>query len=74
MLSRGQPDEPSEAKDYEVAELHRDLLGMSSRSRHEVVEGAGHFIQVDRPEVVAAAIREIVEWHRAPASARPGLL
>jgi pimeloyl-ACP methyl ester carboxylesterase len=65
ILSRGRPDEPSELSEYETAlELHRDLLYMSSRSRHQIVDDSGHFIQLDRPEVVAAAIREVVEGHR----------
>ena len=66
ILSRARPAEPSEWEEYEVAlQLHRDLLGMSSRSRHQVVEETGHFIQVERPEVVADAIHEVVEWSRA---------
>lgn len=65
VLSRGRPDEPSEWDEYETTlELHRDLLAMSSRSRHAIVEGAGHFIQVERPEVVVAAIREVVQHSR----------
>lgn len=66
ILSSGRPDEPSEWDEYEVAlQLHRDLLRMSSRSRHRIVEGTGHFIQVQKPDAVAAAIREVVERSRA---------
>jgi pimeloyl-ACP methyl ester carboxylesterase len=66
ILSRGRPEEPSELSEYETAlDLHRDLLRMSSRSRHRVVDGSGHFIQVDRPEAVVAAIREVVEGQRS---------
>jgi pimeloyl-ACP methyl ester carboxylesterase len=69
ILSRGRPDEPSQSEEYEVTlQLHRDLLRMSARSRHQIVEGTGHFIQVERPDVVAAAIREVVDWSRAAES------
>jgi pimeloyl-ACP methyl ester carboxylesterase len=42
-------------------DLHRDLARLSSHSRHIVVEGSGHFVQVDKPEVVINAIRQAVE-------------
>jgi pimeloyl-ACP methyl ester carboxylesterase len=32
----------------------------------EIVPGAGHFIQLDRPDVVVDRVREIVERVRAP--------
>lgn len=66
ILSAGRPNAPSEAEEYEVAlELHRDLLRMSSRARHRIVEGTGHFIQTERPDIVVDAIREVVDWSRA---------
>jgi pimeloyl-ACP methyl ester carboxylesterase len=39
---------------------HRALAARSTRGRFEIVPGAGHFIQKDRPEAVIAAIREVV--------------
>jgi pimeloyl-ACP methyl ester carboxylesterase len=41
--------------------LQRDLAGLSTSSAYRVVEGSGHFIQRDRPDVVVEAIREVVE-------------
>jgi pimeloyl-ACP methyl ester carboxylesterase len=41
-------------------ELQNDEATWSSRSRHEVVLGASHYIQFDRPQVVVAAVREVV--------------
>jgi pimeloyl-ACP methyl ester carboxylesterase len=38
---------------------------MSAHGRHRVVEGAGHFIQAERPDIVVAAILEVVDWSRA---------
>jgi hypothetical protein len=76
ILSSGRPSEPPGWDDYEATlRLHHDLLRMSSHSRHQVVEGAGHFIQVDRPDVVTSAIREVLDWSREPgggADRRPG--
>ncbi len=45
--------------------LHNDESSWSSRSRHEVVAGASHYIQFDKPEVVVAAVREVVGEVRA---------
>jgi pimeloyl-ACP methyl ester carboxylesterase len=45
------------------------LARLSPRGRAEVVEGSGHWIQLDRPERVVAAIRAVVEEARAEKSA-----
>jgi pimeloyl-ACP methyl ester carboxylesterase len=53
-------------------ELQRDLASLSSKSKFVAVENSGHFIQIDQPQVVTDAIRELVEQvrsgqvHRAP--------
>jgi len=39
---------------------HRALAARSTRGRWTVVEGAGHFIQTDRPQAVIEAIRSVV--------------
>jgi pimeloyl-ACP methyl ester carboxylesterase len=49
-------------------ELHRDMASWSSRGREELVDGASHYIQKDRPQVVIAAVREVVQAVR---DARP---
>jgi hypothetical protein len=36
-------------------------MGVSSRSQQEVVPGASHMIPFDRPDVVVAAVRSVVE-------------
>jgi pimeloyl-ACP methyl ester carboxylesterase len=43
---------------------HEQLARLSSRGTHIVVHTAGHWIQLDEPEVVVAAIREVVEQAR----------
>jgi pimeloyl-ACP methyl ester carboxylesterase len=45
--------------------LHDDEATWSSRSRHELVPDATHYIQFDRPDVVIAAVREVVARVRA---------
>jgi pimeloyl-ACP methyl ester carboxylesterase len=46
---------------------HDALARRSSRARSVTVTGSGHAIQLDRPEVVVQAIREVVEEARAQA-------
>lgn len=46
--------------------MQLDLLTRSSNSKRIVVEGSGHMIQNDRPDVVIAAIRDVVEKSRHP--------
>jgi pimeloyl-ACP methyl ester carboxylesterase len=48
--------------------LHDEEASWSSRSRHELVPDATHYIQFDRPDVVIRAVREVVDSVRA----RPG--
>jgi pimeloyl-ACP methyl ester carboxylesterase len=41
-------------------DMHNDEASWSQHSRHELVPDATHYIQFDRPDVVIAAVREIV--------------
>ena len=50
-------------------ELHTEQAAFSTRGRQQVVPDATHYIQVDRPEVVIAAVREVVDTVRADAQA-----
>jgi pimeloyl-ACP methyl ester carboxylesterase len=40
-------------------QLQADLATWSTRSRHEIVPDASHYIQFDRPDVVIKAVREV---------------
>jgi pimeloyl-ACP methyl ester carboxylesterase len=42
-------------------ELHRELMRQSSSAQQILVETSGHFIQREQPEVVVAAIRQMVQ-------------
>ena len=44
--------------------LQDDQATWSTRSRHELVRDASHYIQFDRPDVVIAAVREVVSRAR----------
>ncbi|HEV2864047.1 MAG TPA: alpha/beta hydrolase [Pyrinomonadaceae bacterium] len=44
-----------------LLKLQTELAGRSTAGRLVVVEGSGHHIQHDRPEVVIDAVREVVE-------------
>jgi pimeloyl-ACP methyl ester carboxylesterase len=53
---------PGPAGQY--AELQSKLLSLSSNSKQVVVENSGHYMMVDRPEVVTEAIRDVVNAHK----------
>jgi pimeloyl-ACP methyl ester carboxylesterase len=46
--------------------MQLSLLRLSSNSRRIVVQGSGHRIQNDRPDVVVDAIRDVVQRIRRP--------
>ncbi len=50
-------------------ELHDDEASWSHHSRHQLVPDATHYIQFDRPDVVIAAVKEVVNDVRSEADA-----
>nr|WP_246623830.1 alpha/beta fold hydrolase [Sphingomonas colocasiae] len=52
--------------------LHEDEARWSTRSRHELVPDAGHYIQLDRPDTVVRAVSEVVAAVRAGGASAPG--
>lgn len=46
-------------------QMHWEMLSLSTRSKRRFVEGAGHAIQVDQPQAVIDAFREVVDDARA---------
>lgn len=56
----GLPDEVN--REYEAAwqQMQIELAAQSRNGKHIVVEGAGHMIHHDRPEVIVEAIRQLV--------------
>lgn len=68
VLSRAPfPRQPHEtqamrdAKNYLWVELHDDIAALSTRGVNEIVPGAGHYIQFDKPGVVVDAIRHVID-------------
>jgi pimeloyl-ACP methyl ester carboxylesterase len=48
--------------------LHDDEASWSTRSRHQLVPDAGHYIQLERPDVVLRAVSDVVAAVRADAA------
>jgi pimeloyl-ACP methyl ester carboxylesterase len=53
----------------EVIDQHRQLARLSSQGRHIVAHASGHWIQFDEPDLVVAAIREVVDRARHTSAA-----
>jgi len=53
----------------EWKKLHAELAALSTRGSQTIVPDATHYIQVDRPEIVIGAVREVVDTVRAEAQA-----
>lgn len=65
ILTRGLPDAPSEVwPSVELQRVERELqlklLDLSSSSSHVIAEQSGHWIQKDQPELVIAAIQNVM--------------
>lgn len=45
--------------------MHAEQAALSTRGRQQIVTDAGHYIQVDRPNTVISAVREVVGDVRA---------
>jgi hypothetical protein len=74
VLTAGQPADPSffppgwpiEAQSSLWLELQADLAGLVPNGRHVVAERSGHYVHQTQPELVVAAIRQVVEAVRDP--------
>jgi pimeloyl-ACP methyl ester carboxylesterase len=53
------------------AKMQEDLSHLSTRGRQTIAKGSAHYIQIDRPEVVIAAVRDIAAQGRTPSSSTP---
>jgi pimeloyl-ACP methyl ester carboxylesterase len=51
--------------------MQEELAHLSTRGTQAIAKHSSHYIQIDRPEVVIDAIRNIVEQARAPQAAAP---
>ena len=77
VLSHGKeqqmPGLPAEAiREFEQTfqQMHIELTAQSSNGKRIVAEKSGHYIQLDQPELVIDAIREVVEAARQRSSSQ----
>ena len=50
--------------DPDVIAAHRATAALSTRGRHIIAGGSGHWVQLDRPDLVVRAVREVAEQVR----------
>ena len=67
VVSRGRVDGPPGATLEDLAELEQawgelqvDIAGLSSDARHVVAEDAGHYVQLERPDLVVSAVEAML--------------
>jgi len=70
VLTRGGGETPGQSpEDAAVYKLwvvmHDEMAGLSTRGVNRIVEGSGHHIQSDKPQVVIDAVSEVVDAARA---------
>jgi pimeloyl-ACP methyl ester carboxylesterase len=49
-------------------QMQNELAQLSTRSTHVIAKNSGHYIQIDRPDLVIEAIRKVVDQARLPDS------
>lgn len=66
VLSHGLPDSTNDDLvqqsqfEQEWAKMQKELTGLSSRGKQIIAQKSGHYIQLDEPELVIDAIRELI--------------
>jgi pimeloyl-ACP methyl ester carboxylesterase len=60
------PDFPWDALEAVWQALQDELAALAPGARHVIATTSGHFIQVEQPELVIEAIRQVVEGVRHP--------
>ncbi len=55
-------------------QMQLELTHLSSKSKHVIAKNSGHYIQLDRPDLVIESVRGVVDQARsAPSASAPGL-
>ncbi len=62
------PDLPVEAIEEEWTAGQNELAALAPGDRHVMATESGHYVQLDQPQLVIAAIRDVVEAVRDPMS------
>lgn len=68
LKSQFPPDFPWEDLERVWQELQTELAGLAPGARHTIATESGHYIQLQQPELVIEAIRQVVEAVRDPSS------
>jgi pimeloyl-ACP methyl ester carboxylesterase len=63
VLVRGRPEEPQALEDEHRREQVA-LAGLSRKGRYVIADRSGHHIQLDQPDLVVSAIRDVVAASR----------
>jgi pimeloyl-ACP methyl ester carboxylesterase len=63
-LSTNMPHDQAVAEARLLRQLHQGVAKLSSAGSVRVVEGANHYIQLDKPEAVVTAVHEVVQAAR----------
>ncbi len=58
------PEDLVKPADDAWQEMQEELAHLSTRGTHVIAKNSGHYVQLDRPDLVIAAIREVVEQVR----------
>lgn len=68
VLSRGRMDGPPGASTSDLTaleqawgELQAEIAGLSTNSQHRLADESGHYVQLDRPDLVIEAVREMLD-------------
>jgi pimeloyl-ACP methyl ester carboxylesterase len=62
VLSQGSKNSKmSDVRFQQWASLQLDLTKLSSNSQHIIAENSGHFVQLDRPDLVISAVQKLIE-------------
>lgn len=47
-----------------IVEAHRKTAALSSQGKHVIAEGSGHWVQLDRPDLIVSAALDVIEQMR----------
>ena len=65
VLSQGSKNsQMSDERFQKWTSLQLDLTKLSSNSQHIIAENSGHWVQLDRPELVISAVQRLIESER----------
>jgi hypothetical protein len=64
MPQPGLPEDLVKPANDAWQQMQHELVRLSSRGTQVIAKNSGHYIQLDRPDVVIAAVRQVVDQAR----------